>query len=139
MASINSDEKIQQLEAKIADLFFGFKIIAFLFLLVATVGNIVAALSIHQFQQIFQDALPGKPLPGLTLSVIYGQTLIFYLALLWPVIGVISLFLRNQIRISILLLSVSLALALIQSGLVVSALRLPMIGLVNGMSDDSGK
>lgn len=135
MSTFNSEEKLQQFARKLSDLFFGFKVITFLFLLVASTGNIVAALSIDSFQQIFADALPGKPLPGITLFVIDCKTIILPLAFIWPMVGLAALFIRERIRVAIGILALALVLTLLQSGLVVLAMRMPMIGLINGMSD----
>jgi hypothetical protein len=128
-------ESLAQLSEKVDHLFFGLKLIAFIFLLLASLGASVGALEIPHFQEIFMDALPGKPLPELTLSVIWAQKFLVVTSLVFPLVGVLALCLRN-IRLSIALLAGVLSLALIQSSVVVCALNLPMQGLVEGMSDN---
>jgi hypothetical protein len=129
-------ELVAQLCKKVQDLFFGLKLISFIFLLVASLGAIYGAFSIPHFQRIYYDALPGNALPAVTLAVIWAQKFLIITSFVFPLIGILALFLRS-IRLSIALLAVALGLALIQTSVVVSALNSPLQGLIEDMSGDS--
>lgn len=127
-------ESLFQLSKKVDQLFFGIKLMSFLFLLLASFGAIFGALEIPHFQEIFMDALPGKPLPSMTLAVIWGRKFLVITPILFALVGVTALFLRN-IKLSIALLAVALLLAIIQTWFVTFALNLPMQDLMTGMAD----
>jgi hypothetical protein len=122
------------LSKKMDHLFFGIKLMSFLFLLLASFGAFFGALEIPHFQEIFMDALPGKPLPAMTLAIIWAQKFLVVTPILFALVGVLALFLRN-IKLSISLLAAALCLAIIQTWGVTFALNLPMQGLLTGMAD----
>ena len=132
---MDAEQKLQQLNRKVSDLFFGLKLIALLFLYVASTGNIIACLSIEHYRQLFADALPGKPLPGLTLFVFAYRSLLYWLAFIWPLIGLATMFIRESIRVATAILATLLVVTLLESSLIVLAMQLPMVTLINGMSD----
>jgi len=131
-----SDNAIQVLERRVSDLNFGLKTITVIFLLTASVGDILSAFSIASFRQIFNDALPGHDLPQITSVTLACETAFKVSAFLWPLIGIGALFIRNNSRLVIIILAVVLSLTLLQSGFIVAALRLPMTGLIQGMSQN---
>jgi hypothetical protein len=134
--ALQESESLAQLSKKVDHLFFGLKLISFIFLLVASLGAIYGAFSIPHFQQIYEDALPGKPLPGMTLAVVWAHKFLVITSFMFPLIGLVALFLRRM-RISITLLAIALGLAFIQASVVVTALNLPMQEIVEGFSDGS--
>jgi hypothetical protein len=132
---MDAEQKQRRLTGHVADLFFGLKVLALLFLLVASVGNIVATLSIDSFGHWFAVDLPGKPLPGLTIFVLRCSPLLDWLSFIWPLMGLAALFIRERIRLAMVLLAAVVLVALLQSALIVTALYLPTVTLPIGMSD----
>jgi hypothetical protein len=88
---------------------------------------------VPKFEQIYQDALPGKPLPLVTLFIILHRIAITLFDLAWPILG-IYLF-RVQKNYAILWINVGILFFFLQIGITVIALFMPMIGIEVGMSD----
>ena len=120
---------------KVSDLFFGLKVIGLLLLVVASVGNIVVTLWIDYFGRWYADALPGMPVPALTLFVLHGSSFLFWFALILPLMGLAALFIRERIRFAMVLLAVVLLVTILQSTLTVVGLSLPAITLPTGISN----
>ena len=128
------EEQVRHLSRKFDALFLGVKIFLLLLLLTFSVGGILSTLSIDKYQQIFADALPGKPLPGLTLLVLFLKPYLFCLAFFWPVMGIFAATLRKNVVLSLSLLCVASAGLLIQSVIILCAMQLPLIGIITGMA-----
>lgn len=131
---MDAEEKFQQLSNKVSDLFFGLKVIGLLFLVVSSVGNIVAALSIDSFGLWFAIDLPGKPLPAMTALVLEYRSLLYVLSLVWPFMGLAVLLIRERIRFTMVLLTGVLLITMLQSTLTAVALYLPTVSLNTGMT-----
>jgi len=135
MNAAATEPSVSQLSARIDDVILGMKWMFALFLIVISVPNLIAALTIPRFAMIFQDALPGKPLPLLTLFMIAHSGLLQLLALAWPIAGVTFIFREKRVRVW------TVAAALIAGGiglqllLTQTALFMPMVGLITGMSN----
>ena len=133
------EPSISQLSAKIDDVVLGIKWFFSLFLLVISIPNIIATFSIHHFDEIFRDALPGKPLPLLTIAVISHATLLHLIALVLPIVGILMIIYSKGIRTwaigaAVIAFFISLQLFLTQTALI-----MPMADLMEGMSDTSAK
>jgi hypothetical protein len=135
---MDAEQKQQRLSGDVADLFFGLKVLALLFLLVASGGNIAATLSIDSFRHWFEVDLPGKPLPDLTLFVLRCSSLLYWLSFIWPLIGLATLFIRERIRLTMGLLGGVLLVTMLQSAMIVLALYMPTVTLPVGMSNSQG-
>lgn len=122
----------QKLTGKESDLFFGLKVIGLLFLVVASVGNFVATLSIDSFDHWFTVDLPGKPLPGLTLIVLHCSSFLGWLSFIWPLMGLAVLFIRERIRLAMVLLAAVVLVTMLQSAVIALALYLPTVTLPVG-------
>jgi type II secretory pathway component PulF len=133
------DPSISQLSAKIDDVILGIKWMFSLFLLVISIPNSFASLSIHHFAEIFRDALPGKPLPLLTVAVISHSTFLNLLALTLPVVGILTIIYSKRVRnwaigATVIAFFIGLQLCLTQM-----ALFMPLTDLYTGMSDTTAK
>ncbi len=100
MSDLDLERKIEALSAKLDSLFFGFKVFLLLLLLLAFLGNFMAAFSVGTYQKLFTDALPGKPLPELTTLVLGSQTFLFLLVFVWPMVGLVAIFIRRRDRLT---------------------------------------
>ena len=88
---------------------------------------------VPKFEQIFQDALPGKPLPGITLFLIAARIPLALIALAWPMAGIIAVWRRHRAAIWIVSLGLLFFFALIP--ITIFALFMPMNTGITGMSD----
>ena len=88
---------------------------------------------VPKFQMIFADALPGKPLPGMTLLFFRYNFLFALTALAWPIVG-IGLY-RLQNRYASYWIIGGIVLFFLLLGVTMFALFTPMVGLDGGMSD----
>jgi hypothetical protein len=97
--------------------------------------NIFLPLSVvPKFAQIFQDALPGKPLPGITLFMIEARIPLALIALAWPIAGIIAVWQRHRAAPWIVNLGLLFLFTLIP--ITVIALYMPLTdGIVVGMSE----
>ena len=130
------EEKIKVLSAKFDSLFLGFKLFFLLVLLFVLIGNLLAALSIERYQRLFIEGLgPDHPLPSVTLLVIAGKTVIPVLAFVWLAIGILAAFIRRYVVLSMLLFCAAFLASILQCAIVYVAMQLPLISIINGMSD----
>jgi hypothetical protein len=90
---------VERLTARVDDLVAGTKWMFGLLLIVLSVPNLLTSLSIHRVQEIFQNTLPGKPLPELTLAVVMHPGLCQLLAVAWPVAAFITIVPSERVRI----------------------------------------
>ena len=133
------EPSIAQLSAKIDDAILGLKWMFSLLILLVAIPNILLSLSIDHFAQIFADALPGKPLPLLTVAIIHTSIFLRILALAWPVLGILSIVYGTRVRNWIIVSTVAFFLIALQMSLTWLACFIPMGGLITGMSDTVGK
>jgi hypothetical protein len=139
MSDLAPEPSVAQLSASVAELKTGMKWFLGMFLLVVSVPNIFASMAIHRFQEIFQDALPGKPLPGITLMFVGHQLFFQFLTFAWPIAGLIYIVRSTRIRNwtitgVLLILAVGLQLMLTEY-----AMFSPMVEIDVGMSDQGGR
>ena len=106
-----------------------------LFMLAATcIGDcFIWVFIVPKFAQIFRDALPGKPLPGVTLLFIRHHFLFVLLALAWPIVGVILH--RTQNRYASRWIIGGIGLFILLTALTIFAMFTPMVAINEGMSD----
>jgi hypothetical protein len=99
--------------------------VVFLFSLSA--GNIFLSLYIvPKFEQIFAEALPGKPLPEVTEFVITGKFLLAIFTLCWPIIT--GLLIRLRKPGAIWWINIGIIWNILQISITILALFIPMIG-----------
>ena len=113
----------------------GWLIFSLVFLAALGAFNIFLPLFIvPKFEQIFQDALPGKPLPEVTDFIIAARIPLALVALIWPVAGFVAVWRRKRAALWIINLGVVFFLAL--TAITVFALFIPISGgLITGMPD----
>lgn len=103
-------------------------------LFVISAANIFLLLFIvPKFEQIFADALPGKPLPTVTNFIIAGRVILAIAALGWPLLG--TYLFRRQKSYAVLLINIGTIWTFLQIGITVIALFMPMVGTTEGMGD----
>jgi hypothetical protein len=91
---------------------------------------------VPSFEQIFADALPGKPLPPVTVFIIAARFALAMIDLGWPVLGTVLI--RQQKRYAILWINIGIVWTLLQIGITVIALFMPMAGgIIVGMPDSN--
>jgi hypothetical protein len=96
--------------------------------------NILSAFTIGKFAAIFNDMLAGKPLPALTAMILTLRPALAVLSLLIPLTAVALLFVRSLLVP--VYVSVALALvAMFQLFVTHIAMMLPLLNIVQGMSD----
>ena len=76
------------------------------------------------------------PLPGLTLLVLTCSPILCWLSLILPLMGLAALFIRERIRLAMVLLAVVLLVTMLQSTLTVVGLYLPAMTLPTGISKE---
>ncbi len=110
-------------------------IVSLVILIALSAINIFLPLFIvPKFEQIYQDAIPGMPLPGITAFIIAARVSLALLALAWPIAGIVAVWQRNRAAIWIINLGYVYFFPLI--GITVIALFMPMTGgIIVGMSD----
>jgi hypothetical protein len=135
MSGAAPESAVAQLNAKVDEVIFALKGLLALALVVLSVPNLCVSLSISKFQEIFQDALPGKPLPLLTLSIIHHPLLHHIVVLLLPMAGIIVLAQKRRIRTCTIVTAVLVCVIGAQLFLTWLALFLPIVGLETGMSN----
>jgi len=131
----NPDPSISQLSAKIDDVILGIKWMFSLVIVSSSIPNFCTSLPIGIFAELFRDALPGKPLPLLTLAVIHSSTFLLILTLVWPVIGVLSILYSKRVSVWMISSFVIICLIGLQIFFTWVACFLPFLPIVNGMSD----
>ena len=113
---------------------FGIGIALFVLMALCAVNVFILLFIVPKFQQIFMDALPGKPLPLVTLGIIQHSGLLSLIALAWPIIGILMR--KWQKPYTSAWIYVGLVLFFLAIGITIFAMFTPMIGLGGGMSDD---
>jgi cytochrome bd-type quinol oxidase subunit 2 len=88
---------------------------------------------VPKFQQIYNDALPGMPLPSMTKFVVYGRLWIALAVLAWLIAGAILR--ARQNRSSYLWANLGIFVLVAGIGLTIYVLIMPMISMPGGMSD----
>ena len=106
-------------------------------LVVCSVGNVLVLIfGVPKFDEIFQDALPGKPLPPLTEVILHGRIAIAFVNLAWVIFC--SVWARKQKPHAIFLTNFAIAWNIIQAVVTVIAQFMPMAGDgITGMSDST--
>ncbi len=138
MTTPKPEPAVAELAAIVTELKVGMKWFLGLFLVVVSVPNFIATLTIPEFRQIFQDALPGKPLPEITLLFIGGYWFFQILSLALPIMGLLFVVRGKRVRnwtIGGVLVIFAIGLQLM---LTECAMFLPMVGLMVGMGDMGG-
>ena len=135
MSATAPEPLVAQLSEKVDEVVFALKCLFALALIVLSVPNFCVSMGISKFQRIFQDALPGKPLPLLTLSVINHPLLHHIVVLVLPLIGILVLVQARRIRTCTIVTAVLVCVIGAQLFLTWIAMFMPMIGLVTGMSN----
>jgi hypothetical protein len=65
-------------------------------------------------------------LPALTDFVLHYRILLFINALIWAMIGITALYIKNQMRLSIILFTIAQVAGLFQYSLTIVALFMPL-------------
>ncbi len=107
------------------------------FTIMLSIFNIRAALLIRYFQQVFQDALPGKPLSSLTMLIIWARIPLIIIAIVLPIGALVILFTVRNHKTALILATVIMVAVFVQMNLTVSNLMAPMTDLFTGMSDQA--
>jgi type II secretory pathway component PulF len=90
--------------------------------------------AIPKFEQIFADALPGKPLPLLTTFFISARMGFALINLGWPILG--TYLFTKKAPGTVLWINLGILWSILQFGLTVFALFLPMTSDgITGMSE----
>jgi hypothetical protein len=126
-----------ELATKIDHLIFGLKLGASVLLIFLTIPAFLSSLTIPYFQQVYQDALPGKPLPSLTMFIIGLRHYLPLplLTLVWPVIGITNIAMSKSLPWWIISTATIAGIIVMQWFLTWIGLFLPMTDLFVGMSD----
>jgi hypothetical protein len=138
MSESSPDPTIAELSAKVTSLVWTIKWLVTLLILVASVPNFIAAISIPRFQQIFADALPGKPLPTLTNFLIAAQGILLFASVGWPIAAIINSCLNRHLKIWAAISIVILGLIALQLIATILGCMMPMQSGPTGMSDQAG-
>jgi hypothetical protein len=106
--------------------------VSLVFLILFSAANVFLMLVIvPKFMQIYGEALPGMPLPEVTVFVITARVGLAVLDLGWPILG--SLLMWNRNRYSILWINIGLIWTFLQVGVAIFALFIPLAGgLITG-------
>lgn len=135
MTDVSTETKISELSAKVDSLIRGCKAGMIALLVLFSLFNVGDTLAISHFRQIFADALSGRTLPALTSFFLIHQTLLTGLALLWPTLGLLSVFFFKKIFTAMAATSCLLVLILLQLALNWIALFTPLINLAGDISN----
>ena len=104
----------------------GFRTVTTLVILFLSAAYIYLQLVIiPKFEMIFQEALPGVPLPTLTLFVIAAKIPLAIIALVWPIAGIVLA--HRQPKTASSWLYIGLFLMFLSVGITVIALFMPMV------------
>jgi len=90
---------------------------------------------VPKFEQIFQDALPGRPLPLITQFIISDRILLALIALAWPIAGIIAVWRQHRAAFWIINLGILFFVALLVVSII--ALFMPMVSVDCGLSGAS--
>jgi len=87
---------------------------------------------VPKFRQIFEDCLPGKPLPGITLMVIHDYLPLALLDFGLLLVPISCAAFRDDSTGAAT--TVGVVWNLLQGALVILALFMPMVGTISGMT-----
>ncbi len=96
-------------------------------------SNLLLMVVMHNFEEIYRDALPGRPLPAITTFILDYRIFLGLVASAWLIAGIV--FVRKGDRFAILVIHCGMLWCILQAGLTVYGLFAPMLGLSIGMSD----
>jgi type II secretory pathway component PulF len=89
---------------------------------------------VPKFEQIYQDALPGMPLPELTVFIIAARLPLALVALAWPIAGIITV--KRQQSDAFWIIKLGCLYFFLLIGITIFALFIPMGGgIIVGMSE----
>jgi len=135
MEAHDLEAKVGELSAKVDAVALGYKIGALSLLILFSIVNLGDAFSIAKFQQIYREALPGKPVPLLTEGILQFQALLICLVFIWPILGTAATFTIKRFPMLAIVLTALLSLVALQIVLTWLGLFLPMFDLSTDMSD----
>jgi len=136
MTELDYEKRIEDLSIKVNWLILGYKIGITFLLVLSSLLNLGVAFTIPKFQQIFKDALgPDHPLPILTDCVIFGGSFLPLLALLWPILGIVSTWVSKKVYVTVTVPLFLLTLIVAQFVVTWISLFLPMTTIITGMGD----
>ena len=95
--------------------------------------NLLLMVVMHNFEEIYRDALPGRPLPSITTFILDYRIFLGLVASAWLIAGIV--FVRKGDRFAILVIHCGMLWCILQAGLTVYGLFAPMLGLSIRMSD----
>lgn len=107
--------------------------IVVILLLICASYILIGLVCIPKFEQLYQDALPGYRLPGLTQWIIAGRIPIMIIGAVWPIVAILNI--RRLKLTSVLLLYLLMGLSFGEILITTYALIRPLIGLATYMSD----
>jgi len=128
------EQKWESLSLKVDRLFFSIKACLLSLIFFLSVSNIFIALSISNFNRIYSDILPGKPLPLLTTTVFSLRSQLVILAICWPLVAIACALLRQKASVSLLVFIALLIFIVTQVMLTWLALYLPLMSVFQGMA-----
>jgi len=135
MSESHTESRLLELSVKIDALVTTYKVVMASLLVFLSFLNFAETFAIPKFWRIFRDAMPDQPLPLLTTAVLESHGILPFLAVLWPAVGLFVIFMSKQISTSVYVPVCMLIVTAVQLATTWLALFLPMISLVNGMSD----
>jgi glucose uptake protein GlcU len=139
MSTPAREQSISQLSARVDEVLVGLKWASASLVLLLSIPNICAAQAIVSFQEIFQDALPGRPFPILTMVVLTHRTLLQGLTFVWPILGLLNVYYGRRPRSWIIGAAVILLVIGLQLLLTQRALLPPISSLLTGMPDTDAR
>jgi hypothetical protein len=108
--------------------------LSFGMLIFFVVANLfVLVFAVPKFEQIFQDALPGKPLPSATTFIIGYHFLLAIFAAAWLIFCAVLSWFRNHH--SILFINLGMIWFFLQGSAIVIALFMPMVDDIQGLAE----
>jgi len=100
----------------------------------AAINVFVLLFVVPKFEEIFAEALPGKPLPGVTNFVLGYRSILIFGAIALPVVAI--LLRKWQKPFAVVLIHLGIVWFLFELGGTIIALFMPMAGgLITGMPD----
>jgi hypothetical protein len=128
MIDSSTDAKVGELTDKLESLSFGFRIGTVAVLLFISLINVSDTVLIRWCQQMYQDALPGKPLPAITAFLIHYRLWVGLFALTCAGAGIYTSLRIKDIASAIAATTVILVVVVFQICITWFFLILPMIG-----------
>ena len=127
MSDSFSDPRIRELSAKVDLLILSYRVGTLAVLFFLSFINVSDSLAINWFRWVYQNALPGKPLPSITLFLIQHHALVGGFSLLCPVVGTITALAIKNISTSISLTTCVMIVIVLQIAVSWLFLILPML------------